>query len=223
MQTIKDNAALIITILATLIIGGVGLALLSTSSEKPLTHDEKTSLLVKEDSQITGDINSQITVVEFSDFECPACGYYSEEFNIFKQNYGDRVKIVYRHFPLESIHPLAFKAAEASEAAGAQGKFWEFHDILFAKQLIWSLLPEDAAIEAFTGYANSVGVEDIERFKTELKDGTHVAKVQSDLNDAEGLRLKGTPSVFLNGTQLENPSYDNLSAQVDQLLAAQAE
>ncbi|MBN1331631.1 thioredoxin domain-containing protein [Candidatus Dojkabacteria bacterium] len=219
MESIKDNMALIITIVATLIIGAIGVVALSTTDTKPIPESERAELLVRDDSHVAGDFTSKITVVEFSDFECPACGYYAEEFNRFKQDYEDRVRIVYRQFPLESIHPLAFKAAEASEAAAAQNKFWEYHDILFANQSIWGVLSEEKAIEAFIGYAEEIGVEDLSKFAAELKEGVYKSKVQKDLDDAKALKLPGTPSILVNGVQIENPSYENLSNEIERLLA----
>ncbi|MBD3280775.1 thioredoxin domain-containing protein [Candidatus Dojkabacteria bacterium] len=218
MQSLKDNAALLITLAITLLIGVIGLALLTSSSEEPISEEEKSSLLEREDSHTTGNQESEIVMVEFSDFECSACAYYHNEFNNFKQSYNNRVKFVYRHFPLESIHPLAFKAAEASEAAASQDKFWEYQDLLFKRQSIWSLLSEERATETFIEYAEELEVEDLERFEKDLKEGTYTSKVQRDLDDAEALKLGGTPTVFINGEQISNPTYENLSIEVDKLL-----
>lgn len=220
MDSIKNssNLPLIITIVFTVILLIVGIVVLSKTSTKPLSQNEKEQRLVRTDSHIKGKTDSKVTIVEFSDFECPACGKYYPEFNKIEQNYQDRVKIVYRHFPLNSIHPLAQKAAEASEAAGAQDKFWEYNSILFEKQAEWSSLSKDQAMTKFIEFAQQININDLNKFETELKNGTYTDRVNEDANDAKALNIPGTPTVFLNGEQQDNPSYDNLSKEIDKLL-----
>jgi formate-nitrite transporter family protein len=220
MDSIKNssNLPLIITIVFTVVLMVVGIIVLSKTSTKPLSQDEKEQRLVRTDSHIKGKTDSKVTIVEFSDFECPACGKYYTEFNKIEQNYQDRVKIVYRHFPLNSIHPLAQKAAEASEAAGAQEKFWEYNSMLFEKQAEWSSLSKDQAIVKFIEFAQQINIKDLNKFETELKNGTYADRVTEDANDAKALNLPGTPTVFLNAEQQDNPSYDNLSKEIDKLL-----
>lgn len=220
MNSIKDNPnlPLIITVLFTVVLMIVGIVVLSKTSNKPVSKSELDQRLVRTDSHITGKTDSTITLVEFSDFECPACGNYYPEFKRVEQKYQDRVKIVYRHFPLTSIHPLAQKAAEASEAASAQGKFWEYHDLLFEKQAEWSTLSQSKAIDRFIEYAQQIGITDINKFSTELRNGTYTARVNEDSADAKAIDVQGTPTVFLNSQQQDNPSFDNLSSEIDNLL-----
>ncbi|MCO5178613.1 MAG: peptidylprolyl isomerase [Candidatus Promineofilum sp.] len=106
--------------------------------------------------------------------------------------------MIYRHFPLTSIHPNAQKSAEAAEAAGAQGKFWEYHDLLFEQQREWSGLDSAAARDYFIGLAEQVGL-DVERFTTELDDGTYADYVSGLEQEATDLGLPGTPSAVVNG------------------------
>jgi len=220
MDSIKNssNLPLILTIVFTLVLMVVGIVVLSKTSTKPLSPDEKEQRLVRSDSHVKGKIDSKVTIVEFSDFECPACGKYYPEFNKIEQNYQNRVRIIYRHFPLTSIHPLAQKAAEASEAAGAQDKFWEYNSILFEKQAEWSSLSKDQALAKFIEFAQQIDIKDLNKFETELKNGTYTDRVNEDANDAKALDIPGTPTVFLNGEQQDNPSYDNLSKEIDKLL-----
>jgi protein-disulfide isomerase len=220
MDSIKNssNMPLIITIVFTIVLMVVGIVVLSKTSSKPLSSTEKEQRLVRSDSHVRGKSDSKVTIVEFSDFECPACGKYYPEFTKIEQDYQDRVKIIYRHFPLNSIHPLAQKAAEASEAAGAQDKFWEYYAILFEKQAEWSSLSKDQAIVKFVEFAQQINIKDINKFETELKNDTYTNRVVEDSNDAKALDIPGTPTIFLNGEQQDNPSYDNLSKEIDKLL-----
>ena len=112
--------------------------------------------------------------------------------------YPDDVQIAYRHFPLNQIHPNAQKAAEASEAAGAQGSFWEYHDALFERQRDWSAMEPAAASDFFVELAGELGL-DTERFATELADGTYAAYVTSQEQEAIALGLPGTPATLVNG------------------------
>ena len=112
--------------------------------------------------------------------------------------YPEDLQIIYRHFPLNSIHPNAQKSAEASEAAGAQGKFWDYHDLLFERQGQWSGLDSVAARDYFVGLAQELGL-DVQRFATELDDGTYAAYVSAAEQEAMGLGLPGTPSAIVNG------------------------
>lgn len=114
------------------------------------------------------------------------------------EKYPDDVTVVYRHLPLNSIHPNAQKAAEASEAAGAQGQFWAYHDALFATQGSWSNLPADEAFDYFVGLADGLDL-DTEQFTQELADGTYEPYVTAVTAEAASLGINSTPSVIFNG------------------------
>src|SRR3989344_2071642 len=112
-----------------------------------------------DDDPVIGDKDAKVTIIEFSDFQCPFCSRFREQtFDQLKKEYIDtgKVKFVYRDFPLESIHPNALKAAEASECADDQGKFWEYHDILFSKQDEWS---QSDGISKFKVYAKDLSLD----------------------------------------------------------------
>ena len=97
-----------------------------------------------------------------------------------RADYSDEVRIIYRHLPLLSIHDKAQISAEASEAAGAQDKFWEMHDILFERQSAWASLTEEDVIDVFVGYAEEISVDDIDQFRTDLEERTYAEKVLAD-------------------------------------------
>ena len=121
-----------------------------------------------------------------------------------KEDYGDNLRIVYRHFPLITIHDKAQLTAEAAEAAGAQGKFWEMHDLLFERQGDWSSKGVAEMPDLLAGYAKEVGVADLDRFKKELDEHTYADKIMADYQAALDSGLTGTPSFVVN--QVDFPS-----------------
>jgi cyclophilin family peptidyl-prolyl cis-trans isomerase len=114
---------------------------------------------------------------------------------------------VFRHFPLTSIHDKAFLAAEAAEAAGAQGKFWEMHDLLFDRQREWASVSEDEARKSLADYAEELGL-DVEQFSDDLEKGTYSDQVQQAYDEAVQRGLQGTPSVFIDGQKFNGPLSD---------------
>lgn len=133
--------------------------------------------------------DAQVTLVEFADYECPYCQKVNPQIQQMKKEYGDKLTIVYKDFPLP-MHHSSEKAAEAARCAGEQGKFWQYHDVLFySKQL---------EVDALKEHARVINL-DVDRFDTCLDSGSQAAAVKKDLEEAEGLGLTGTPSFFVNG------------------------
>jgi len=133
--------------------------------------------------------------------------------------HGDNLRIVYRHFPLISIHDKAVIAAEAAEAAAAQGKFWEMHDLLFQRQQEWGGLPADQVPAVLEGFAQELGL-DVEAFTQDLDNGTYKQRVQDSYDEAGTLGLQGTPSFFVNGRVYPwNLSYQGLEAFIQLAVA----
>ncbi len=159
-----------------------------------------------------GPENAKVTIVEFSDFQCPFCSKAANVTSQIKEKYGDKVRFVFRQFPLP-FHPNAHEAAEASLAADAEGKFWPFHDKLFANQ---SALDR----KAIEGYAKEVGL-DVSKFKKALDDKTYAAQVDADMKLGEEVAVDGTPTMFLNGARVPNPTdFEGISKQIDAALQA---
>lgn len=135
-----------------------------------------------------------------------------------KEAYGDDLRIVYRQFPLITIHDKAQIAAEAAEAAGAQDKFWEMHDLLFSRQSEWNSLPEADMVDVLVGYAEEIEVEDINQFRDDLENHTYADKVMADYQAALDANLNSTPTLLVN--QVDYPaqafglSYEGLNAFV---------
>ena len=139
--------------------------------------------------------DAPITIVEFTDYECPFCGrYIRDTYPALLAEYGDRMKYVVRNFPLSSIHPNARKAAEAAECAFDQGRFWEYHDALFQNQGALD-------VPSLKAYAEELGL-DVETFSTCLDSGAKRDVVAADHRDALAHGVNGTPTFFVNGRML---------------------
>ena len=141
---------------------------------------------------------ARVTVEEFSDFECPACGVLEPGLRRVIKDYEDRVRFVFRNYPLQ-MHKYAFLAARAAEAAGLQGKFWEMHDMLYDNQKEWSDSMEPRV--QFDSYATRLGL-DVQRFKADMERQDLAERIKSDLLRGNSLGVKGTPTVYLNGREL---------------------
>ena len=164
------------------------------------------------DDWVRGNPDAKVTLVEYSDFQCPACANYYTIVHRLTDEFGDRMKFVYRHFPLREIHAHAQIAAQAAGAAGKQGKFWEMHDQLFEHQKEWA---EDRNIEErILGYAAAVSL-DIDQFKTDLRSDAVEAKVNTDYSGGSLAGITGTPTFFLNGKRIQNPrNYDEFKTYI---------
>jgi len=150
---------------------------------------------------VQGNSAAPVTLIEYSDFQCPACAsYYPFLKELMKQD-GDRIQFVYRHFPLPQ-HKNAKLAAQAAEAAGKQNKFWEMHDLLFENQKDWA--ESRSADELFAGYASSLEL-DLDQFSRDLDTSEIKAKIEADYNGGVAAGVNSTPSFFLNGKKIENP------------------
>ena len=143
---------------------------------------------------VRGPAAAPVTIVEFSDFQCPYCKQVVPTLAQVLSRYGEKVKLVFRDFPIDSLHPQARKAAEAARCAHDQGKFWEFHDALFAGA-------PNASAEQLKTYAQQVGL-DVPSFERCLGSRTHTAAVQKDVEEGTRLGVTGTPAFFVNGELL---------------------
>ena len=201
MSLMKSETKLFIgIILGTIAIVVAGVLLLSRSAA-PIKVDS--SLLIRSDSHKITSGSGTVTLVEFSDFQCPACGAYYAPVKQLVNDFKSDIVFVYRNFPLTNTHKNAQPAARAAEAAGLQGKYWEMHDMLFETQNDWS--SSDSAQDIFVGYAKSLGLN-VDQFTKDIDSDTVKNKIQSDVNDAGTLGISGTPTFFLNGVKLENPA-----------------
>jgi protein-disulfide isomerase len=188
-------------IIGTIVIIGTGIALLSRSTtENPTKVDP--SLLVRADSNKISTSSATVTLVEFSDFQCPACGAYYPVVKQVLAEFKDNITFVYRNFPLTNIHQNAQLAAQSAEAAGRQGKYWEMHDMLFTKQSEWSAAN---ARDLFTQYAGTLGIN-VDQFKKDIDSDYVKKKIDADVNDGTTLGVNATPTFYLNSEKIENPA-----------------
>lgn len=146
-----------------------------------------------------GPAEASTTVRVFGDFQCPACRAAEPGFQYAKTTYGDRVRFVWNDFPLQSIHPSALTAANAARCAEAQGKFWEYHDKLYADQPSWDRLPSPE--QKFQDYANALGMDTTE-FAACLKDRRYQNKVMDDLREGERNGVNSTPTFFIDNQRI---------------------
>jgi Na+:H+ antiporter, NhaA family len=162
---------------------------------------------------VRGPAGAPVTLVEYGDFQCPYCGDAYPVVQELQERFGDGVRFVFRHMPLADLHPRAPAAAQAAEAAAAQGRFWEMHDRLFEHQ-------HELSDQDLRGHAAAIGL-DVERVDRELNEGVHAARVDEDY--ASGVR-SGTPSTprfFINGViHLGSPSYPELAERIATELSA---
>jgi protein-disulfide isomerase len=146
----------------------------------------------EDDDPVLGSADAPITIIEFSDYECPFCRrWHTEVYPKLLETYGDQIRFVYRDFPLESIHANAKPAAEAANCANEQGVFWDFHDKLFSMEL--GLSPE-----AYQEYASQLDL-DTGAFQDCIESGRFQQEVQSDFEFAANLGVRSTPTFFING------------------------
>ena len=146
---------------------------------------------VGERDHARGPAGAAATLVVYGDYECPYTRRAHQTLREVQAELGDRLRVVYRHFPLTAIHPHALHAAEAAEAAAAQGRFWEMHDRLFSRQL-------DLADTDLGDYAADLGL-DVAAFTRDMSEHAHLARVEEDVESGLRSGVEGTPTLFLNG------------------------
>jgi protein-disulfide isomerase len=167
-------------------------------------------LISVDDDPSRGDPNAPVTVVEFTDFQCPACAAMQPVLEEVLKAYGDKVRFVVRDFPL-AMHENAFKAAEAADAANAQGKFFEYTSLLFKRQ-------KALDVASLKKYASELGLNRA-KFDAALDQGIYAAEIKHDMDDGEVYGITGTPTIFINGVMLKTLSADGLRESIDRAAA----
>lgn len=205
-----------------LLIGILGLTLVILGGASFLLSKPIPNSSVKIDQQklvfgaahISGKEDAPVTVVEFSDFQCPACRSAALTVDGLLAKHEGEIKFIYRHFPITSIHKNAMAAAIASEAAAEQGKFWEYSKVLFEKQDSWDQLgsPQDL----FINLAKEAGVADLEKFKNEISKQAKRDLILADMNLGNQLGIDATPTFFVNGNKV---STNGLTLAVEKILS----
>lgn len=144
--------------------------------------------------------NAAVTIEEFADFQCPTCAQMHPRVNEIRAAYGDRVRIIFRHLPL-TMHDKAYDAAVAAEAAGMQGKFWDMQNILFANQQTWARSTDFRTV--LNDYAQKIGL-DVQKFNSDMAGMQTKLRVDADMQRANSLAVRSTPSFYINGRLVES-------------------
>ncbi len=155
---------------------------------------------------LRGNANAPVTLEEFGDFQCPTCGVYYGEIKKIEDEFGDRLRVIFREFPLVPTHQHGLEAAQAAEAAGLQGQahFWEMHDKLYENQKAWSDVKD--VMPMFIDYAKQIGI-DTDRFARDLSGEAVAARIFQDGKRGHALGVNSTPTFFVNGKELKSDSF----------------
>ena len=207
------KAVWIVIVVAVVVLLGF---LLSSGNSSSVASNFSISAISTGD-HVKGNKDAKVVLIEYSDFQCPACRSYYPILRQITQEYGDRIALVYRHFPLKTIHLNADFSARASEAANKQGKFWEMHDLLFEKQTEWESVSD--ILPVFSNYAKLLGLDTVQ-FEKDFKSNEVKDFVNSQRVSGNTFKVAGTPTFFLNGEKLENPrSIDEFKKLLNEALS----
>src|SRR5215213_5350030 len=156
-----------------------------------------------------GPKDAPVTLVKYGDYECPYCREAHPVLKELLERVGEQVRFVFRHFPLDSVHPRARRAAQAAEAAASQGRFWEMHDLLYQRQ-------DELGEEDLMRYAAELGL-DLRRFEEDLASDHHARRIEEDRVGGDRAGVRGTPTLFVNGVRYTGPmDFDGLLAAVEE-------
>lgn len=217
---------LIILILLCLTLG-LGLFFYNSSKDQSLASSEISDIATKPLTTSThinpgadpprekGEKNAPVTMEEFGDYQCPTCGIVHAEIKKIEPSYGKQLRFIFRNFPLTQLHQNALAAAEAAEAAGLQGKFWEMHDRLYETQSTWA--KSENALDMFIGFAQEFGL-DVDRFAREMESVQVKSRIQLDRERGESLGVSSTPTIYLNGRALQSMAESDLRTAIDKAL-----
>lgn len=170
-------------------------------------------------NHVTGENKKKVTLVEYGDFQCPACASYYPLLKEVKEKYKEDIQFQFRNFPLQQIHQNARASSRAAEAASKQGKFWEMHDALYEGQKSWETVSDPVSV--FEGYASQIGL-DVEKFKVDYASKEANDTINADVAEGEKIGVNSTPSFFLQGKKLEEAPRDveGFSKLIDEAIAA---
>jgi protein-disulfide isomerase len=203
-----------------LLVLGTGIYI-SKNRDKDVAVDSYDATTLRSVDHIEGNKDSKVILIEYGDFECPSCKAWYTNIKEVKEKAGDRVEIVFRHFPLKNIHKNAVAAARASEAASNQGKFWEMHDLLYERQSIWSTSSGSSQL-VFEDYAKELGL-DLDRFKVDYSSEATIKRIEEDIaSGSKTFDIAGTPTFVLGGKKIATPSsVDEMIKLIDAEIAKQ--
>lgn len=190
-------------VLAGVVIVLVGLFFVTGNKKDAVTFDGDAQK-IQSDDHVRNGRDKKVTLIEYGDFQCPSCGAYYPLVKQLEEKYSDQVSFVFRNFPLITIHPNAFAAARAAEAAGNQGKFFEMHDKLYETQTAWRDVSTNQQ-SLFETYATELGL-DMTKFKADYASEATANRINRDVASAKQFSITGTPTFILNGEKITNPT-----------------
>ena len=172
-------------------------------------------LNVQKDDHSQGKADAPLTMIEYGDMQCPACAQLHPALKTIMSQVSDTVQLVFRHFPLTSIHDKAQITSQAIEAASLQNKFWEMYDLLYEKQSSWTTATVTSVVPILNGYAKDLGL-DVSQFEKDLTSQAVIDRIARDVKDAESLQLNATPTIYINGQAAQADAFlqDGVAAQI---------
>ncbi len=176
---------------------------------------------VTSSDNVEGSSSARVTLIEYGDFQCPACSTYAFYVERLFNEASSTMRVVFRHFPL-SQHPNAIPAARAAEAAGVQGKFWDMYRLLYANQSDWSEKTTTEANTIFDGYATTLKL-DMTNFKADEMSSSTIAKIMAQEAEGQKIGIDHTPSFFVNGREVNPNTYEEFKTIIDAALSGTAE
>ncbi len=217
MSFIKKNMWVIGFVV--IILGAFGtMALASRHTTLPSGYavaQDTVNFTITDQDHAEGPANAKATLIEFADFQCPACGAYFPFLERLHTDFPNDLRIVYRYFPLRQIHFQAQNAAQVAEAAGLQGKFWEMYTELYTNQQKWV---NSAGKSAFDEYAKNIGLN-MDQYNADVDSRKVKDRIDLDLKNGNDIGINGTPTFYLNGKKMENPqSYEAFKAEITKVV-----
>jgi len=208
----EKETKILLGIIAVIVAGLIGVFVMFNKQGSSTTTDA--SKLVRATSQKQG--SGGVQLVEFGDYQCPACGAAYPNVQKIMKEYDGKVTLIWRNYPLETIHKNALVSARYAQASAQQNKFWEMHDKLYETQKEWSELADPTG--KFVEYATDLGM-DAAKLKNAAKDGAVNAIINQDKADGDAVGVQGTPTFFVNGKQVASYDYASLKAAIDAALS----
>lgn len=216
------------TILAIIVLGFFGIIWWFTANKTSLDvskYDKDHVIEATEDNgsigeHYKGDKDAKVILIEYGDYQCAGCASASSRMSAIAEEYGDKICLIFRNYPITQIHPNSKAAAATAEAAGLQGKFWEMHDLLYKNQSSWINSDSSSRTELFIGFAELLGL-DKAKFESDFSSTAVTQKVNFDFNIAKEHQITGTPSFVLNGENLSSDVWGDdgkLKSQINNIL-----
>ena len=219
MKKLLPFAIIIIVLVGAVAAGWIVLRSARDRNTPTPTPDPAGEVRGAEPPHLRGNPNAPVTLEEFGDFQCPSCGTYEPELKKMEAEFGDKLKVIFRELPLLPMHEHALMAAQAAEAAGLQGKFWEMHDLLYENQTKWA--EQKDLVPVFVDYAKQIGLNP-DQFMKDLNGERVAQRIFQDGKRAHSFGLKGTPSFFVNGKEAKDEQWkpDGLRQMIREAIAA---